>query len=58
MVFSAVLLPGIAGAIGENIGDAAKSYWVDFSLVPGIGAAHLQALLDAYGDVEAAWRAP
>ena len=33
-------------------------YWIGFNKVPGIGAARLQALLDAFGDLETAWRAP
>jgi DNA processing protein len=35
-----------------------KRYWVGFSLVRGIGAARLRALLDAFEDIEAAWNAP
>jgi DNA processing protein len=33
-------------------------YWIGFNKVPGIGAARLQALLDAFGDPETAWQAP
>jgi DNA processing protein len=33
-------------------------YWVAFNKVPGIGAARLRALLDYFGDLEIAWRAP
>ena len=33
-------------------------YWVGFNIVRGIGPARFQALLDHFGDVEAAWRAP
>ncbi len=33
-------------------------YWVGFNKVPGIGAARLRLLLDYFGDLEAAWRAP
>ena len=33
-------------------------YWVGFNKVPGIGAARLRALLDYFGDLEVAWRAP
>lgn len=32
-------------------------YWLGFNLVKGIGPAKLQALLDYYGDLGAAWRA-
>ncbi len=34
-----------------------KKYWIGFQLVPGIGPVRLQALLDQYGDVRAAWHA-
>ncbi len=30
-------------------------YWIGFNKVSGIGAARLQALLDTFGDLEAAW---
>jgi len=33
-------------------------YWVGFNIVPGIGPARFQALLDHFGDLEAAWKAP
>ena len=33
-------------------------YWVGFNIVPGIGPARFQALLDHFGDLEAAWEAP
>ena len=33
-------------------------YWIGFNKVPGIGAARLQALLDYFGDLETAWKAP
>jgi DNA processing protein len=33
-------------------------YWIGFNKVPGIGAARLQVLLDAFSDLETAWRAP
>ncbi len=33
-------------------------YWLGFNLVNGIGPAKLQALLDFYGELGAAWRAP
>lgn len=32
-------------------------YWLGFNLVSGIGTAKLQALLDHYGSIEAAWNA-
>lgn len=32
-------------------------YWIGFSKVPGIGPVRLRALLDYYGDIEAAWHA-
>src|SRR5690242_9641935 len=34
-----------------------KRYWVGFNLVKGIGAVRVQALLDAFGDLETAWNA-
>jgi DNA processing protein len=49
--------PSCFRTMGTLMEDAAKSYWVGFSLVPGNGAARLQALLGAFGDIEAAWRA-
>lgn len=33
-------------------------YWVGFNIVPGIGPARFRALLDHFGDLEAAWKAP
>jgi DNA processing protein len=33
-------------------------FWIGFNKVSGIGAARLQALLDYFGDLETAWRAP
>ncbi|MBU0704698.1 MAG: DNA-processing protein DprA [Chloroflexi bacterium] len=33
-------------------------YWVGFNIVRGIGPVRLRALLDYFGDVERAWRAP
>jgi len=33
-------------------------YWVGFNIVPGIGPARFQALLDHFGNLEAAWQAP
>ncbi|MCR4407549.1 MAG: DNA-processing protein DprA [Anaerolineae bacterium] len=32
-------------------------YWVGFNIVPNIGPAKVQALLDHFGDLETAWRA-
>jgi len=32
-------------------------YWVGFNIVPGIGPARLQRLLDHFGDAESAWHA-
>ena len=37
--------------------DATLPYWIGFSKVPGIGPARLRALLDYYGNIEAAWTA-
>lgn len=34
-----------------------RLYWIGFNRVTGIGPARLQALLDAFGDVESAWNA-
>ncbi len=34
-----------------------RKYWIGFNKVPGVGAKRLQALLQAFGDVEAAWHA-
>ena len=34
------------------------AYWIGFNKVRGIGPARLRALLDAFGSIEAAWRAP
>ncbi len=33
-------------------------YWIGFNLVRGIGPIRLRALLDAFGDIRAAWEAP
>jgi DNA processing protein len=33
-------------------------YWIGFNRVQGIGATRLRALLDYFGDLETAWRAP
>jgi DNA processing protein len=38
--------------------DDPRKYWVGFNLVKGIGSARLRALLDYFGDIEAAWNAP
>ena len=35
-----------------------KAYWVGFNLVKGIGAVRVRALMDFFGSLEAAWRAP
>ena len=32
-------------------------YWIGFNIVPGIGPAKFRALIDHFGDLEAAWRA-
>ena len=37
--------------------DDYRKYWVGFNLVKGIGAARLRALLQHFGDIEAAWNA-
>lgn len=34
-----------------------KRYWVGFTLVKGIGAVRLQALIDHFGDIATAWNA-
>lgn len=50
-------LPSLCrGTMSEGVVD--KRYWVAFSRVGGIGAVRLRALLDAFGDLETAWRAP
>ena len=36
----------------------ALNYWIGFSLVKGIGAVRLRALLDYFGSLETAWNAP
>lgn len=33
-------------------------YWLGFNKTPGIGARRLQTLIDAFGSIEAAWKAP
>jgi DNA processing protein len=33
-----------------------KRYWLGFNLVRGIGAVRLRALLEHFGDAEAAWK--
>ena len=35
-----------------------KAYWVGFNLVKGVGAVRLRGLLDFFGSLEVAWRAP
>ncbi len=35
-----------------------RRFWVGFNLVKGIGAVRFRALLDTFGDLEAAWNAP
>lgn len=37
--------------------DDSLQYWVGFSRVPGIGPVRLRALLDYFGDIQAAWNA-
>ncbi|MGE5252099.1 MAG: DNA-processing protein DprA [Bacteroidota bacterium] len=34
-----------------------KRYWVGFTLIKGIGAVRMQALIHHFGDLEAAWKA-
>ena len=34
-----------------------KKYWVGFNLIKGIGAVRMQALIQYFGDLEAAWKA-
>ncbi|MBL6982085.1 MAG: DNA-protecting protein DprA [Anaerolineales bacterium] len=34
-----------------------RKYWVGFNLVKGVGAVRLRALLEAFGDLQAAWNA-
>jgi DNA processing protein len=34
-----------------------KRYWVGFTLIKGIGAVRMQALIQHFGDLETAWRA-
>lgn len=34
-----------------------KQYWIGFTLIKGIGAVRLQALISYFGDLEAAWNA-
>src|SRR4030095_6492704 len=34
-----------------------KKYWIGFNLIKGIGAVRMQALIQFFGDLEAAWRA-
>ena len=35
-----------------------KKYWVGFNLIKGIGAVRMQALIQYFGGLEAAWKAP
>lgn len=35
-----------------------RAYWVGFNLVKGIGAVRLRALLQFFGDLQIAWKAP
>ena len=35
-----------------------KRYWIGFNLIKGIGAVRFQALIQHFGDLERAWRAP
>jgi DNA processing protein len=35
-----------------------KAYWIGFNLVKGIGAVRLRTLIEYFGDLEAAWKAP
>jgi len=34
-----------------------KRFWVGFTLIKGIGAVRLQALISHFGDLEDAWKA-
>ena len=34
-----------------------KRYWIGFNLIKGIGAVRMQALIQYFGDLEAAWKA-
>lgn len=34
-----------------------KKYWIGFNLIKGIGAVRMQALIQYFGDLEAAWKA-
>jgi DNA processing protein len=34
-----------------------RSYWLGFSLIPGVGPVRVRRLLDHFGDLEAAWSA-
>jgi DNA processing protein len=34
-----------------------RAYWLGFHLIPNIGAARIARLIDAFGNLEAAWRA-
>ncbi len=35
-----------------------KKYWIGFNLIKGIGAVRMQALIQYFGDLEVAWKAP
>lgn len=35
-----------------------KKYWIGFNLIKGIGAVRMQALIQYFGDLEIAWKAP
>lgn len=37
---------------------SSPKYWIGFNIVPLIGSAKVRALLDYFGDLEAAWHAP
>jgi len=50
-------LLNLSGLI-EEVSVSDVKYWVGFNIVPGIGPARFQALLDHFGDLEAAWKAP
>ena len=36
---------------------ASRKYWVGFNIVRAIGPAKVRALIDAFGDLEPAWKA-
>jgi predicted Rossmann fold nucleotide-binding protein DprA/Smf involved in DNA uptake len=41
----------------SNEQSQALKYWLGFNFVKGIGPAKIQALLDFFGNIEAAWHA-